>query len=143
MPWPSDDAYDVGELEFAYVTPGGVDVFGYGELPDASTNSAPVITIESPTPNTQIDPTEELVFTITDPDGNPIVLQQINVQTGTLADPWFVAWRDGAQAPGFTVTRTTITNGYRFRVRRSVGWIPGPELNLEPIFADSYGGIAS
>lgn len=142
MPWDNDDAFEIdAEREFAMLE--DVPVFGYAELPDSSTNSAPIITIESPTPGTAVDPSAELVFTIVDPDGNPIVLQQINVQTGTLADPWFVAWRDGAAAPGFSVIRTTVTNGYRFRVRRSVGWIPGPELNLEPVFADGFGGFAS
>lgn len=141
MPWTNEDAYNIGDLEYDYATREDVPVYTYGELPDTSSNNAPVVAILSPTVGSAIGKRQALVFTVTDADGHSFVLDEIHVQTGGTSGSWFVVWREGAATPGFSVTRTAITNGYQFSITRDAGWDDGV-ITLEPVFADAYGGIS-
>ena len=107
-----------------------------GELlpPDATTGTPPVVTIISPTPGSTISARDPLVFEVVDPDG--LGLERALVQTGSESDAWEQAYRDGAACPGFSVTRTAITDGYRYEITRDAHWRSGL-VRLEPVFGDT------
>jgi len=146
MPWPSDDVYDVGELEFAYVTPGGVDVFGYGELPDATTSVRPVVTLVSPPAGTALHPTDTVVFDVTDADGAVFALVAFRLRFLSTGEREAVYDKDDpagawdARYAGSTIA--SITNGYRLTLRRSGGW-PAGGIGLLPRVVDSVGLVAN
>lgn len=106
--------------------------------PSSSSNQRPVVTIESPAVGSEIARTGAFTFTITDPDGDAIALERILVRTGGVLAPWEQAYRDGAACAGFTVTRTAVTDGYRYAVTRTAGWLRGG-VEMEPVFADTLG----
>lgn len=146
MPWPSDDAYDVGELEFAYVTPGGVDVYGYGELPDASTSLRPVVTLVSPPAGTPLHPTDTVIFDVTDADGLPFALLAFRLRflaTGDREAVFDDSDPAGAWDPKYAGSSfTSISNGYRISLRRRGGW-PAGGIGLLPRVVDPTGLVAA
>ena len=93
----------------------------------------PVVTIVSPALNTRIARTAPLVLDVVDPDG--LELQRLMIRSGGASARWEQAYKDGAACVGFSVTRTAITDGYRYEITRDGGWNPG-DLELEPVFGD-------
>ena len=93
----------------------------------------PVVTIVSPTTGTTIARTAPLVLDVVDPDG--LELQRLMIRAGGASARWEQAYKDGAACVGFSVTRTAITDGYRYEITRDGGWNPG-DLELEPVFGD-------
>lgn len=140
MPWSNDDAYDVGELEFAYVTPDDVPVYGYAELPDASTNRAPIISNVSPTPGTTIAATQAIGCDVTDADGATEIRRIILAMKLPNGTKEIVHDGDSFCAP-YTGTRTSITNGYRYSFTRSTRW--PSVIELFPYAIDKQGSEAA
>ena len=106
-----------------------------GEIlpPDAVVGTPPVVTIVSPTTGTTIARTAPLVLDVVDPDG--LTLQRLMIRSGGSTARWEQAYKDGDACVGFAVTRTAITDGYRYEITRDGGWNPGG-LDLEPVFGD-------
>lgn len=140
MTWPTDDVFDIGDLEYGFVTPDDVPVYGYGELPDSSTNSPPVITIVSPPVGSTIARNATLTLDITDDSGGVFVVARLEIRTGGSTAPWYVVWKNGAFCAGFSGTCTAITNGFRYAITCDAGWLPGG-VELEPVFADAFGAV--
>lgn len=117
-----------------YVTRAAVPAFFFGEAPPFGAGSSaarPVVTIISPPEGGPIGPTEPFIFTVTCTE--TIALQRFNLRTGGAGSAWEVQYRDGEVSPGSEVTRTAITDGYRFEVRRASRWV-GRAVELEPFF---------
>ena len=100
---------------------------------EAAVGTPPVVTIVSPTTGTTIARTAPLVLDVVDPDG--LELQRLMIRSGGASARWEQAYKDGAACVGFSVTRTAITDGYRYEITRDGGWNPG-DLELEPVFGD-------
>ena len=77
--------------------------------------------------------TAPLVFTVVDADG--LTLERAMIRSGGSVAKWEQAYRDGAACAGYSVTRTAITDGYRYEITREGGWNAGA-LELEPVFGD-------
>lgn len=146
MPWSNDDVYETGDLEFAYVTPDGIDVFGYGELPDASTSMRPVVTLVSPAAGTPLHPTDTVIFDVTDADGATFALVAFRLRFLSTGEREAVYDKDDpagawdARYAGSTIA--SITGGYRLTLRRSGGW-PAGGIGLLPRVVDPTGLVAA
>ena len=117
-----------------YATRADVPLFFFGDpAPFGTASSPPVVTIVSPALNTRIARTAPLVLDVVDPDG--LDLQRLMIRSGGASAKWEQAYKDGAACVGFSVTRTAITDGYRYEITRDGGWNPG-DLELEPVFGD-------
>lgn len=96
--------------------------------PPGPDSVAPVVTDISPTAGTPIARAAPVFFSVTDAAGN---LHRAMV-LAKFADGTYEVVHDGdAFAAGYLAlsTRTVITNGFRFRVRRGLGWLNGgPEI---------------
>lgn len=127
------DTGDAGYLHAEALVP---TAYVIGELlpQPVVVGTPPVVTIISPTPGSTISARDALVFEVVDPDG--LGLERALVQTGSESDAWEQAYRDGAACPGFSVTRTAITDGYRYEVTRDAHWRSGL-VRLEPVFGDT------
>lgn len=128
------DAFLIDELDSdasAMVEPYAYEVFIPAELSGSSAGSPPAVTILSPPPGGPIGPTEPFVFTVT--CAEEIAMQRFNLRTGGPGSAWEVQYRDGTTGPGATVTRTAITDGYRFEARPARRWA-GAQLDFEPTF---------
>ena len=110
------------------------DGFVAGEILAESTGGTPpVVTIVSPTAGTTIARTAPLVLDVVDADG--LGLQRLMIRSGGASARWEQVYCDGAVCVGFSVTRTAITDGYRYEITCDGGWNPG-DLDLEPVFGD-------
>jgi hypothetical protein len=143
MPWDNDDAFEIdAEREFAMLE--DVPVFGYAELPDASTSARPVVTLVSPAAGTPLHPTDSVVFDVTD-DGN-FSLVSFRLRFVASGEREAVYDRDdpaGAWDPRYASSSiATITGGYRITLRRSGGW-PGGGIGLLPRVVDAVGLVAT
>lgn len=125
------DTNDAGNLLGEIVVPVGYLVGDV--LPGTSSASPPVVTILSPATPGPAAKTAALIFTVVDPQG--LTLERAMVRSGGDGAKWEQAYRDGAACAGYSVTRTTITDGYRYEITREGGWNTGA-LELEPIFGD-------
>jgi len=100
---------------------------------EPAVGTPPVVTIVSPTTGTTIARTAPLVLDVVDEDG--LEMQRLMIRSGGASARWEQAYKDGAACVGFSVTRTAITDGYRYEITRDGGWNPGA-LELEPVFGD-------
>ena len=137
MVWPNDTSSLAITVTVAQGTMDAEPSVLFGP-PSASSNQRPVVTIESPSVGSMLARTAALTFTIIDPDGSAIVLQRILIRTGGSSGVWEQAYADGAACQGYAVTRTVITDGYRYSVTRTAGWLAGG-VEMEPLFADTLG----
>jgi hypothetical protein len=92
----------------------------------------PVVSNVSPAAGTALARTDAVFFDVTDDSG---VFRRIIV-TATFTDGVAEVVHDGdgfAARYGSTSTRTPITNGFRYRVRRTGGWPYGPTIRAYAI----------
>lgn len=139
MVWTNDTLFEVDAAR-ELLTLEAVPLYGYGELPDASTNSPPVITIVSPPVGSTIARNATLTLDITDDSGGVFVVARLEVRTGGSSAPWYVVWKNGSFCAGFSGTRTAISNGFRYAITCDAGWLPGG-VDLEPVFVDAFGAV--
>jgi hypothetical protein len=137
--WTNDTLFEVDAAR-EMLTLEAVPLYGYGELPDSSTNSPPVVTIVSPPVGSTIARSATITFDITDDSGGVFAVARVEIRTGGSTAPWYVVWKNGAFCAGFSGTRTAITNGFRYAITCDAGWLPGG-VELEPVFADAFGGV--
>lgn len=115
------------------VEPYAIEMHLPAEVTGGAAGSPPVVTILSPTPGGTAARTAPLVFTVVDADG--LTLERAMIRSGGSVAKWEQAYRDGAACAGYSVTRTAITDGYRYEITREGGWNAGA-LELEPVFGD-------
>lgn len=146
MTWPNDDAFDIGDLEYEFVTPDDIPVYDYGELPDTPANTAPVVTLVSPPPGSPLAPNDSVVFDVTDANGALFSLVAFRVRFLATDVREVVYDKDdpaGAWSTNYAGSSiTTITNGFRLTLRRRGGW-PGGGIGLLPRVIDQSGSVAS
>jgi len=101
---------------------------------------APVVTFVSPAPSSTIAPTTPIVVDVTDVDtANPFTFLFVRTVDGVQE----VAWDGGAFSSNYaTSTRTAITNGFRYALRRTGGWIAGG-ITIRTNAIDDTGGFAT
>jgi len=90
---------------------------------------APTVTLISPAAGNPIAPSTPVVVDVTDPD-SPFRRILIVVVLGGVA---YLAY-DGTWRSGFASfsTRSTITDGYRFSIRRDSGWTSAVDVEVYP-----------
>lgn len=128
---PAEDFHhlDMGNMFEEDILIGGVLQAGGG-----GGGSPPTITNFTPTVGTQLGTKQNVGFDITDPDGD---LQRglVIVAMGGRAKPREFVVHDGDTfAPGFSGTRTPITNGFSYSVTANDGWLPGNPPDTGPRF---------
>lgn len=98
--------------------------------------TVPVIGNWTPNPAVQITATTAIGFDVTDPHGfRKIVVYAIASDGGEE-----VAWDGIAFSANYSAasTRTTITNGFRFSVKRNGGWVVAPRVTVIAVNTDGF-----
>ncbi len=96
-------------------------------VPDAT---APTVALVSPTDGAEIARTAPVVVDVTDEGGLATVFLWASYPDGEEE----VVYRDGTFANRFrTSTRSGITNGGRYTLRRSGGWRAAPTIHVGPV----------
>lgn len=143
MVWTNDTLFEI-DTEREMLTMEAVPLYGYAELPDASTSARPVVTLVSPAAGTPLHPTDTVIFDVTD-DGN-FSLVSFRLRFIATSEREAAYDRDdpaGAWDPRYAgSTVTSISNGYRITLRRSGGW-PGGGIGLLPRVVDAVGLVAA
>jgi hypothetical protein len=115
---------DSNSVEISATTPGAED-------PDP-----PTVTVESPTPNTDIEPNDALVIRITDAGGLRLIPIWVYYPSKPEL-PMECVW----SSKGFNTrlylqsTREQLVENkdYRYNIRRSGGWPAAPSIHIDPV----------
>jgi len=91
---------------------------------------APTVTLISPSPGNQLAPNQPVIVDVTDPDSPFRRIFIVAVLGGVAYLAYDGTWRSGFAAHS---SRSTITDGYRFSIRRDSGWTSAVDIEVYPI----------
>jgi len=91
---------------------------------------APIVTLISPANGNQVAPSQPIIVDVTDPDSPFRRIFLVVVLGGVAYLAYDGTWRSGFAAHS---SRSTITDGYRFSIRRDSGWTSAVDIEVYPI----------
>jgi len=102
------------------------------------TTSPPVVVLVSPPAGSTVAPDDELIFDITDPDGD---VGLMSIVVALPDDTWEAVWAGGFAPAYSSSSMQTIAGGFHVTLARSEGW-PAGHLHLAIQVADGAGHVA-
>lgn len=111
--------------------------------PDPGDTTPPVVTFVSPVEGTLLDPADALIVDVTDDSGSLGRVMVVAVNQDTAEQE--LAFDGSTFTARFLAlsTQTSITNGYRFSLRRTGGWPAGADITIRVFAVDPSGNLES
>lgn len=103
----------------------------------------PVFQNITPAPSSSILPATPLMFDVVDTGSSIVLVVPIIIVDPTVAGELVYDWTAGAFAAAYEQNSSliTITNGYRFSMRRLYGWATPPTLRVWAV--DAAGNVTA